>query len=971
MGVWLHSKEPCGLHARRRRLWLSALAIVGALACEKDPPTTGHRVRGALKVQAVMATVGEQLTIVVRYLRTAGPAVELARLQRAVAGAGRLDIPVELDLTSCLVDATREGSPSAGCSVVASVALRDAGGAVLDSIEVGPVDVRDGASVSATTSPIILQAAATLTVEDGGDQLGWPGRALHLPVVVRLTDRAGGAIVGRQVTVVPAMGGGSSIATAPQVTDTGGRVAVGYQLGPGEGAQGFRIETAAGAATLSVPVSLMAVAPRREHVSGGGYYSCAILAGATRCWGGNDGGYLGNRAIAVPGDTLLSVPLSRDPGFVALTANKANNIWSGNTCGLTAAGAVYCWGLAPTGALGVSGSDSCTPFGQAIACNREPTQVPTTVPFVTIDVGGMGYSSGGLYSYPERLCGVSISGDAYCWGENRDGAVGNGTLESRSEPTLVVGGHKWIDITTGMYFSCGITVRAEAYCWGRNQVAGLGGLLGTGDTLSSSVPRRVSGFERFRSVDAGYGSACALTTAGELRCWGIDPPNPGSASTGGFGNSTVPVAPPGPATTFASMSVGAAHACAVRSTSEVYCWGRNRSGSLGDGSPVSASVTYSYSLARVKSSVPLIEVGAAILQTCALAATGDTYCWGVGSRGQLGNGSRNGAGVPAKVTDRAPVAGTPVALQSWTARPRYAARGSTCPNLSVRATDASGYPVVGASIAFHTKTTGATVMPSSVATDALGIASAGCGYAPNAGLNEFVARLGANGDSLVMLTSVLVPGPAARLEDAAVGGGTTAGSGRTSIVGASVQVTDSVGLPVAGVPITFTRMSSSPTQFIPALPATVLTDGNGRAALDSMTPDTIAREDTVRAQVASLPGQAQLLIYSTAAAEAVALRFSSVPLEVRVGQRFSPTTTVTAYDRYGNASYALTPLVVSLTGTSGGVLRGTTVLTPDLFSVSPVYRLSDLSVSAPGTYQLVATVAGLPTAISTPFTVVP
>lgn len=952
---------------------LSAMALLGTAACDKDAPTTGHRVRGALQVQAVLATVGEQLTVVVRYVRSHGPSVELSRIQRAIAGAGRLDVPIELDLTGCLVDATRVGGASAGCPVVASIALRDASGAVLDSTEVGPVEVRDGTSVTATDTPVILQAAATLAVEEGADQLGWPGTTLHLPVVVRLTDRAGNPIAGRTVAVVPTTGGGNVVASGALLTDTGGRVTIGYRLGPAAGAQEFRVETAAGAATVAVPVSVIGVAPRREHVTGGAYYSCAILAGGTRCWGGNDGGYLGNRAIAVPGDTALSIPLSRDPGFVALTANKANNIYSGNTCGLTAQGAVYCWGLAPSGELGAAALDSCAPFGQTIACNREPTLVPSSIVFVTIDVGGMGGVSGDFYSYPARLCGVSVAGDAYCWGENRDGGVGDSTRVSRSVPTLVAGGHKWIDVTTGMYFSCGITVGGDAYCWGRNQHGSLAGMLGTGDTLSSTVPRRVSGNERYRAIDAGYGSACALTVSGELRCWGVDPPNPGGSGTAGFGNSTVPVAPPGAAMSFTNMSVGTAHACAVAFSSQVFCWGRNRGGSLGDGSPTSAPVTFSYSLARVKTSVAFAEVGPGILQTCAIAVSLDVYCWGLAARGQLGHGTRPFASsIPVKVRDSAPVIGAPVSLQVFLRRPTFAALGSPCPDLSVIALDADGYTVAGVPVQFSSRTTGAVVTAASATTDAFGRASVSCRFAPAVGPSEFVVRLGTNLDSLVMSTYVQIAGPPARLEPTVSGSaGATAGSGPVSVTSVAVQVVDTLGLPLPGIPVQFSRITTSGMRFLPSLPTTVVTDSNGRAALASITPDTIVGVDTVRAQVATLPGQSQLLSYATFAGASARLQFLAVPSTVRVGEVITPAVTLTAYDRFGNVSQVDAAVSLSLTGTPGGVLKGTTRGFPDPFGSFDVISFSDLSVSAPGTYQLVATLPGLPAAISAPFTVVP
>jgi alpha-tubulin suppressor-like RCC1 family protein len=196
----------------------------------------------------------------------------------------------------------------------------------------------------------------------------------------------------------------------------------------------------------------------------GGSHFCGVTTDdETYCWGEHNG--------AVPsGEGRMSdapVLVATQPSFVAITGGTEYS------CGLTAAGATLCWGLNDLGQLGHDALDG----------SETPTLLEGGFAFVALTTGRA------------HTCGLTAAGEAYCWGENNDGQLGRGerNFTPNPDPQPVVGGLSFKALSAGFAHMCGITVDGDAYCWGALELLGGGTWppLGSVEAQFSAVPVRV------------------------------------------------------------------------------------------------------------------------------------------------------------------------------------------------------------------------------------------------------------------------------------------------------------------------------------------------------------------------------------------------------------------------------------------------------------------------------------------------
>jgi len=248
--------------------------------------------------------------------------------------------------------------------------------------------------------------------------------------------------------------------------------------------------------------------------------------------------------------------------------------------------------------------------------------------------GGLAFTS--LAPGWQHTCGLVASGQAFCWGSNEEGQLGDGSATWHALPGAVSGGHLFSEIASAWSHSCALA-GGQAYCWGR----GVEGQLGRGDLNSSGVPVPVTGGLSFSQIVVGYGFSCGLASTGQAYCWGDN-------SYGQLGDSSTtarlaPVAVRG-GMVFTRLGGGLYHMCGVTVGGGAFCWGKNDGGQLGSGDSVNHSVPVAVSTA-----LAFTDIVGGEYHTCGLTAAGEAYCWGANGSGQLGDGSEVSHAVPAAV----------------------------------------------------------------------------------------------------------------------------------------------------------------------------------------------------------------------------------------------------------------------------------------------------------------------------------
>jgi alpha-tubulin suppressor-like RCC1 family protein len=322
-----------------------------------------------------------------------------------------------------------------------------------------------------------------------------------------------------------------------------------------------------------------------------------------------------------------------------------------HTCGLTPNGDAFCWGTDGSGQLG-----NGTPSNSFFA----PTPIDLsnfaeeTIPDLSNSI-----SSGGVHT-----CALSKTGSGYCWGNNVFGQLGIGSSDSRSHPTRILLFSFLSSISAGGFHTCAVTRAGVGYCWGNNDFGQLGKNI---VEITPVDPPNGESALTFLSIVAGGTHSCGLTIAGKAYCWGnAQYGRLGNNASTGSSSTPVPVAAPtgGSSLTFSSLSAGSDHTCGITSTGAAYCWGYNFYGQLGNGNSGTDANSAVPVLVSAPSGITWSSISTGGNHTCAVATTGQAYCWGNDSVGQLGNSSTLNDDSAKPVEVAAPLGGNALTFSS-------------------------------------------------------------------------------------------------------------------------------------------------------------------------------------------------------------------------------------------------------------------------------------------------------------------
>jgi alpha-tubulin suppressor-like RCC1 family protein len=423
--------------------------------------------------------------------------------------------------------------------------------------------------------------------------------------------------------------------------------------------------SAIGAATFLVS-ALVGTSPITA-ISAGATHSCAVASdGSVHCWG--DGA-----ATRADGVGRHRVPNAKHVQAVAVGRDF--------TCLLHRSGRVRCFGDGDRGQLGDGTRHRRADPGRAVLED------------------GVAIAAGDAHA-----CALVRSGHVLCWGDNRYGQVGGGTRHSFvPAPTTVRDLKDAVAVALGDTSSCALTKAGEAFCWGDN----VAGQLGDGTMRARRAAVRVMGVDDATALYVGGRHACARSRSGALSCWGSgthgelldggaeDRALAATATVAagelalGAGFSCVhtagelrciggPVERPLPLDDGALLAAGSQHVCSAVGE-RVSCVGYGGDGQLGQAGATGSRHPMPARVARVQAQrlsatehhtcastargrvcwgegnghasawAPKMDVPAGIpgtltdlargdMHACALNDAGRVWCWGEGSLGQLGNG---------------------------------------------------------------------------------------------------------------------------------------------------------------------------------------------------------------------------------------------------------------------------------------------------------------------------------------------
>jgi len=367
-------------------------------------------------------------------------------------------------------------------------------------------------------------------------------------------------------------------------------------------------------------------------------------------WGNNSTGQLGDNSVV-----CRSSPVSVVGGFTDWITTEAA---CAHTLATRKNGTAWAWGINSTGNLGDGTTVSKSSPVSVVGGFTDWCYVSGYLSSAAIRTNGtlwtwgsnaqahLGDNSTVNKSSPVSVvggfndwCQVSVSsvhvsavrtnGTLWTWGSNAQGQLGDNSTVDRSSPVSVVGGfNDWCQVSAGSIHIAAIRTNGTLWTWGGNNV----GQLGDNTETDRSSPVSVIGnITNWCQVSSGFRFSAAVTTDSEIWAWGEN--SCGKLGDNSTTNRSSPVKVVGGFTDWCQVSVAGQHAAAVRNNGSIWTWGSNAQAQLGDNSTVDRSSPVSV----VGGFTDWCYVDAMCISTAGVRLNGRIWSWGNPDLGQLGD----------------------------------------------------------------------------------------------------------------------------------------------------------------------------------------------------------------------------------------------------------------------------------------------------------------------------------------------
>ncbi|KPJ06671.1 putative E3 ubiquitin-protein ligase HERC2 [Papilio machaon] len=339
----------------------------------------------------------------------------------------------------------------------------------------------------------------------------------------------------------------------------------------------------------------------------GGSRGCVVYG-----WGHNHRGQLGG----VEGAKV------RSPAACAALAalNPVQLVGGEQTLfAVTPDGKVYATGYGAGGRLGIGGIDSVS----------QPTLLAS---IQHVFITKVACNSGG-----KHCLALSVDGDVYSWGEGEDGKLGHGNRVSYDRPKLIttLSGLEVVAIACGGAHSACLTARGRIYTWGKGRY----GRLGHGDSEDQLVPKMVEALSQYRVIDVacGSGDAQTLCITSDDNVWSWGDGDYGKLGRGGSEGCKLPMRIDClKGLRVIKVECGSQFSVALCQCGSVYTWGKGDYHRLGHGSY--DHVRRPMRVTGMQGKV-ITSIATGSLHCVACTDTGEVYTWGDNDEGQLGDGT--------------------------------------------------------------------------------------------------------------------------------------------------------------------------------------------------------------------------------------------------------------------------------------------------------------------------------------------